>query len=168
MISGNMVGSYSQMGKTFILTDGDGNEITGVIVDQETIFTAGDNDVREGMVYASDDGVSTGTKDIPAYRTTCGTVGIFPGESFLITNLADYDKYNYTELQCIICKFNTTLNNSTCAEKISLNNKVFPVNSFESESDVVKNSELKAIDFNIKNNSEDIYVIHYFTYKEEY
>ena len=61
MICGNMVGSYSQIGKTFTLVDEDGNEIVGVVVDKETIFTATDNDVRQGKVYASNDGVSVGT-----------------------------------------------------------------------------------------------------------
>ena len=61
MINGNMVGSYSQIGKTLMLVDEDGNEITGVIVDSEVIFTATDNDVRQGKVYASNDGVSVGT-----------------------------------------------------------------------------------------------------------
>ena len=37
MICGNMVGSYSQIGKTFTLVDEDGNEIVGVVVDKETI-----------------------------------------------------------------------------------------------------------------------------------
>ena len=63
-ISGNMVGSYSAIGKTFILVDEDGNEITGVVVDKQTIFTATDDDVREGKVYASNDGVSVGTLQI--------------------------------------------------------------------------------------------------------
>jgi hypothetical protein len=61
MISGNMVGAYSSIGKTFIIVDENGNELTGVIVDKEVIFTAEDNDVREGKIYASDDGVSVGT-----------------------------------------------------------------------------------------------------------
>ena len=61
MICGNMVGSYSQIGKTFTLVDEDGNEIIGVVVDKETVFTATDNDVRQGKVYASNDGVSVGT-----------------------------------------------------------------------------------------------------------
>jgi uncharacterized protein YabE (DUF348 family) len=61
MINGNMVGSYSQIGKTFTLVDEDGNEISGVVVDQEVIFTATDSDVRQGKVYASDNGVSVGT-----------------------------------------------------------------------------------------------------------
>lgn len=61
MICGNMVGSYSQIGKTFTLVDENGNEIIGVVVDKETVFTATDNDVRQGKVYASNDGVSVGT-----------------------------------------------------------------------------------------------------------
>ncbi len=64
MISGNMVGAYSSLGKTFILQDEDGNEITGVVVDSEVIFTATDADVRAGKVYASNDGVSIGTLDV--------------------------------------------------------------------------------------------------------
>ena len=64
MISGNMVGTYSQIGKTFILVDGNGNELTGVVVDSETVFTAVDSDVIKGKVYASNNGVSTGTLEI--------------------------------------------------------------------------------------------------------
>ena len=64
MINGNMVGSYSQIGKTLTFVDEDGNEITGVIVDSEVIFTATDSDVRAGKTYASNDGVSVGTLDV--------------------------------------------------------------------------------------------------------
>ena len=64
MISGNMVGSYSQLGKTFILEDADGNELMGVVVGSEMLFTAEDSDVRKGKVYASDNGVSIGTLEI--------------------------------------------------------------------------------------------------------
>ena len=64
MINGNMVGSYSQIGKTFILVDASGKELTGVVVEQETVFTATDNDVRSGKVYASNDGVSVGTLEV--------------------------------------------------------------------------------------------------------
>jgi len=64
MISGNMVGAYSAIGKTFILVDENGTELTGVVVDKEIIFTATDNDVRSGKVYASSDGVSTGTLNV--------------------------------------------------------------------------------------------------------
>lgn len=64
MIIGNMVGSYSSMGKTMIIVDEDGNELVGVVVDSEVVFTATDSDVRQGKVYASDEGVSVGTLEV--------------------------------------------------------------------------------------------------------
>lgn len=64
MISGNMVGSYSQLGKTLILEDENGNEVVGVIVGSEVVFTAVDSDVVKGKVYASNEGVSTGTLEL--------------------------------------------------------------------------------------------------------
>lgn len=60
-IVGNMVGCYSPMGKSFILVDEIGNEVTGIVVGQETVFTAVDSDVVKGKVYGSNHGVSTGT-----------------------------------------------------------------------------------------------------------
>lgn len=64
MIVGNMVGSYSSIGKTYILEDSDGNEFVGVVVDSEVLFTAVDSDVRKGKVYASNEGVSVGTLEV--------------------------------------------------------------------------------------------------------
>lgn len=165
MISGNMVGSYSQLGKTFIITDADGNELTGVVVGQETVFTATDNDVREGFVYASDNGVSTGTKNIPAYRTTQKMELFFPGESFSI-NLSKYDKYDYTQLQCIIAKFNSE-EDRAAANRVVIEDHVYLVNSSTPISDVTKNEETKSIDLNIINDGEDIQAVYLFTYKEE-
>lgn len=167
MISGNMVGSYSQMGKTFILMDEDGNEIAGVVVDQETVFTAGDNDVREGLVYASDNGVSIGTKDIPAYRTTQGVFVVFSGDDFTISLPSKYNVYDYTQLQCIIAPFNTNLEDSVASDKIVLHNKVYPINSLTALSNVTKDEINKSIKLNINNNTENDYIIYYFTYREE-
>jgi gas vesicle protein len=64
LIYGNVVGGIIGYGKTFVLTDESGNELTGVIVDEEVIFTANDEDVRQGKVYAGDSGVSTGTLQV--------------------------------------------------------------------------------------------------------
>ena len=64
MINGNVIGYCAAPLKTVILTDENGNELTGVVTDSEVIFTATDNDVLEGKVYASDKGVSTGTLKI--------------------------------------------------------------------------------------------------------
>ena len=166
-ISGNLVGSYSQLGKTFIIEDGDGNEITAVVVGQETVFTATDNDVREGYVYAGDGGVSIGTKNIPAYRTYTGQEIIFPGDKFIISGLSVYDLFDYTKLQCVISKFNTNFEDSVATDKISLNNQVYGVNSTASLSSVTKNFSEKFIDLNMTNDSEDIYIVHSFLYREE-
>jgi hypothetical protein len=166
MISGNMVGSYSQLGRTLTIVDENGEELIGVIVDQETKFTATDNDVREGMTYASDSGVSTGTKDIPIYRTTAGFCGIASGKSFSI-RLNTYDNYDYTKLQCIITKFNTNHLDSVSAEKVVINDAVYQVGSTEKIASVTKNSETKSIDLNITNNTNSNYYIRFFTYREE-
>jgi hypothetical protein len=167
MISGNMVGSYSQIGKTFILVDEDGNEITGVCVDNPVVFTAGDNDVREGMVYASDDGISTGTKDIPIYRTWAGSYLIMPGKKFSIP-FSKYNQHDYTVFQCMISLANmSNFDNSVETSMVSIKDGVYEVNSAVKMSDVSVNLDNKSIDLNISNNSENYYVIHYFTYREE-
>ena len=60
-IIGNMAGCYSPMGKTFIIEDEDGNQLTGVVVDSLTIFDATESDIKVGKVAAADSGVVTGT-----------------------------------------------------------------------------------------------------------
>ena len=62
-IVGNAVGCYSPMGKTFIIEDENGNEIVGVVVGQETVFTATSDDIVKGKVAATDDGVVVGTHE---------------------------------------------------------------------------------------------------------
>lgn len=166
MISGNMVGSYSQIGKTFILVDDAGNEFAGVVTDNVQVFDATDNDVRAGKIYASDSGVSTGTKDIPAYRTYKESYLIFAGESFSIP-LPEYDLYDYTRLQCIIAKFNTTLEDSVYTDKVVIDDCVYNVNSTEVLSNITKNIATQSIDFNILNDSEDDYIVYYMLYREE-
>jgi hypothetical protein len=168
MISGNMVGSYSQMGKTFIITDESGAEITGVIVGQEVLFDATDNDVREGKTYASDIGVSTGTKFIPSYVTSEGYVLITNGNQFVIKMLAEDDKYDFTKLQLIICPYNSSIEKSVAAEKIGINEGVYAVNSTELLATVTKDNETKTINLGLTNDSGKPYVLRYFTYKEIY
>ena len=163
MISGNMVGSYSQMGKTFTLVDESGNEIVGVVVDQETVFTAHDNDVREGMVYASDEGVSTGSKVIPAYHTTEGYKLISAGEVFKLDN---FEYYNYTKLQVMICAFNSSISNSVATEKVSIDGKVYNTGSVDVIAQVTTHDDNKSINLNITNSGTLPCVMRYFTYKE--
>ena len=164
MISGNMVGMYSTIGKTLVLTDDSGNEVIGVIVDQEVIFTAGDNDVRQGKIYASDEGVSTGTKEIPAYHISEGERVITNGSKFIIPT----PNYDYTKMQAIICSFDTSLDESVSAEKVVINDNVYNVQSITSLSVVQKDKDNSWIDLGFTNTSGAVCVLRYFTYKEIY
>lgn len=62
-IVGNMIGCYSPMGKTYIIQDEDGNEITGIVVDKETVFTATAADIVAGKTAGTEDGVVVGTHE---------------------------------------------------------------------------------------------------------
>lgn len=62
-IVGNMVGCYSPMGKTFIIEDENGNQITGVVVEQKTILTATAADIVKGKIAGTEDGIVTGTHE---------------------------------------------------------------------------------------------------------
>lgn len=167
IISGNMIGTYSQIGKTFTIVDENGVELIGVITDKERILTAdAAKDIREGTVAVTEEGIVTGSKVIPSYETTKASYGIFPGEFFSIP-LLERDRYDYTQFQCIIAKFNTALTDSVETDRIAINDGVYAVNSKTAVSAITKNSTSKSIDLNIVNNTDDIYVVHYFTYKQE-
>lgn len=166
MISGNMVGSYSQIGKTFILVDEDGNEITGVCVDNPVVFTANaTEDIREGKVAATDEGVVTGSAVIPNYETYEGTKVIPNGSTFLVPM---NEHYNYTKFQAIICNYNTSFANSVAADKVVINDNVYIVQSTDVLSTIVQNQDNSTIDFGITNTSGQPYLIRYFMYKELY
>lgn len=164
-ISGGLVGSYSQMGKTFILEDENGNEVLAVMTGRETMLTATADDIKIGKVAATEDGIVNGL-DTKTYRTTQASRLILPNTEFSIP-LDKYDIYNYTKFQCIISKFNTSLNDSVETDKVVINDSVYLVNSTDAISQVTKNSNTKSVDLNIINDTNLIYVVHYMTYKEE-
>lgn len=62
-IVGNMIGTYSPIGKTFIIEDENGNEVVGVVVDTETVFTATAADIIKGKTAGTEDGVVVGTHE---------------------------------------------------------------------------------------------------------
>ena len=164
-ISGGLVGSYSQLGRTLVLVDEAGNELTGVITENVQILDATPADVKIGKTFAGDEGILEGT-DTKTYRTTQGMQGVPVGASISIP-LSHYDQYDYTKFQCIITSFNTNLTNSTAAIKISLNDNIYNVGSTDVLSSISKNAENKTIDLNIVNDTGNIVVVNYMTCKEE-
>lgn len=150
---------------TYLLRDEEGNEVVGVLVDEETIFDATENDIREGVTAATGEGVTVGTKVIPSYHTSEGYRYIPVGSECTIP-LPVLDKYDFTKLQVIVCLFNTTAEDSVSSEHIVVENRVYPVRSAVSISTVTKNAENKSIDLGMINNGTAPLVLRFFTYKE--
>lgn len=153
--------------KTMVLEDENGNRVVAVLVDQEVDFTATANDIRKGMVAATDDGVTVGEKFIPTYLTSEGIKVIPTGSDFSVI-LPDYDLYDYTGFQAIVCPYNTSISDSVSCEKVVIDNNLYDALSTDSIQSIYINSENKSIDLGIKNTSGLPYLIRYFTYKEVY
>lgn len=151
--------------QTYVLVDENGNEFQAVLVDNETIFDATANDIREGKVAVTEEGVTVGTKVIPSYHTYQGVKIIQPGKAFEI-KLEKVDAYDYTKLQAIFCDFNSSLSNSVSSTKVAIENKVYEVLSVNSISDIIKNATNKTIEFGIINETDSLKILRYFTYKE--
>lgn len=153
--------------KTYILVTPDGQEIPAVLVDEVTIFDATANDIRLGKTAVTDSGVTVGEKVIPSYNTMVGTRLIPNGSSFTLPEMdSRIGYYDYTKLQTMICKFNSSISKSVSTEKVSIDDTVYNVKSTEPISTITKNHETKSMDFGITNDLGVPCIIRYFTYKE--
>ena len=152
--------------KTYILVDEDGNEVVATLVDQETVFDATVDDVREGKVFATETGVKTGEKVIPSYHTEEGYRLIPSGSAYTIPFTDEL--FDFTKLQIIICPYNTSIGKSVAAQKVAIDESVYAVNSTEVLATVTRDSENKKINLGITNESGSPHVLRYFTYKEIY
>ena len=166
MINGNMIGIGSAPLKTLIIEDENGNALTGVVTDSVVIFDATVSDVRQNKTFASSEGVQVGEKEILEYRTTKGQWFVEPGDDFSIP-LSKNNKYNYTNFQCIISLFSTSIQDSVESKMVTIGDSLYYAGSNVKISDISKNSKNKSIDLNITNDTDDVYVIFYFTCKEE-
>lgn len=165
MIYGNCVGGVG-IERTYILVDEDGNEFPATFVDNETTFDATANDIRIGKVAATEAGVTQGEKVIPSYNTTEGYFLITNGSTFTIP--LGNALYDFTKLQCIICPFSGSVTSSVAAEKVVIDDNVYNVNSTEVISPVSRDSDNERIDLGFVNDSETLYLLRFFTYKEVY
>lgn len=152
--------------QTYILVDETGKEFTAVMVDEKTVFDATANDIRFGKVAATETGVTTGTKDIPAYYTMEGYEKIRSGKPMRI-NLYSH-LCEYTKLQVLVCAYGDSFNGSVSTEKVAIDGRVYAVNSTIPLAEVVVDSENQAIDLSLVNDNENAVLIRFFTYKEVY
>lgn len=163
-ICGNMVGGLITP-KSFVLVDENNVELVGVTVGEETVLTAQASDIKIGKVAATDSGITEGT-DTKTCRVRYGVQLVLPGETFSIP-YSEYDGYNYTKFQATTAVFNTTEFNSVAVDMVALYDTVYSANSNNQLSNVSKNEELKSIDLNLTNDTDNIYCIHFNTCKEE-
>lgn len=154
----------NDIGKTIILVDDYGNEVTAVLSDEPVTLDATPNDIRIGKTAATVDGVTLGEKEIPSYNTREGYTFIPIGSPIRIR----INHYNYTKLQALLCKYNETAAESVYTDIVSIEGKVYPVMSTEAISEVIVDHDTKSIDLGIINESDSIIVLRYFTYKELY
>lgn len=165
-IYGNMVGSSGGiLGKTVEIISDDGTDLMGVITDKEEILDAKPSDVRIGKKVVTDNGIIEGTREFLSYRTIRASRLVLSGDEFSIT-LSENNQYDYTKIQCVIAKMNTSFSDSVAVDKVVIGDSVYEVNSTNVLSTLTKDESTKTIDLNIINDTEDTYVIHYFTFKE--
>lgn len=164
-IYGNTVGGFAPI-KVIQLELEDGTVLEGVVAEEVPVIDATPKDVMLGKTAILSSGIVTGEREFLSYRTTRSSKLILPGMSFSI-QLSDYDKYDYTQFQCVIAKRNTSTTDSVEVDRVGLYNNIYATNSTEVMSSITKNTNNKSIDLNITNNTEDMYYIHYFTFKEE-
>lgn len=150
--------------QTYILVTPEGEEIPAVLVEEETVFTATANDIREGAVAATDSGVTVGTKEIPAYQTHDGITVIPAGSKIRFELLED----GYTELQALICTFSGSLATSVATEQVVIEDQLYAVQSATAISKITYDSESNIVDFSAINESTSPMILRYMYYKEEY
>lgn len=166
MIIGNTIGAILKNPETIILRTEDGQEYAAAMTTEEVILSAGVDDVREGETFASQQGVKTGEKCIPAYHTKEGFKVILDGEAFELTNLSEHNLYDFTKLQGMVSVFNTTVSDSVCTNKVVIDEKIYDTNSTIILSTLTRDSDNKSIDFGIINSSGKTQIIRYIMYKE--
>ena len=150
---------------TYILVDENGTEVPAIYVDNEVVFTADEDDIREGETAASYDGVVVGTKEIPAYITTEGIQLVSAGSTMVIK--PKDGKHAYTKLLAVICPYQSSIAESVAVEKSCIEDVVYPVASNEILANVTIDEDTKTINLGIVNEADTSVIIRYFSYKEE-
>lgn len=167
MIIGNVIGGFVKNPNRMTFKDINGNVFTAILTDEIINVTATADDLRKDTIAITKEGLTVGTKEIPAYHTIEGYRLITPGSKVIIPNVnPDIDSYDYTKMQAMICLFNTKASDSVYVEKVVINDNVYAVKSTDIISTVVKNHDNKTIDLGITNDTDSNWYVRFFMYKE--
>lgn len=148
------------------VVDETGATMYGVLTEEEVEIDATANDIRLGMTAVTDEGLTVGEKDIPKYHTSEGSRLIPAGSDYTIV-LYDTDKAAYTKLQALVCDYNTSMLDSVATIMVSINGKVYAVQSTDELATVTSDVDNGHIRLNLTNDKDTPCLIRYFTYKED-
>lgn len=157
---------FEEAQNVYLLVTEDGEEFVQLNGQEEVDLTATANDIRLGTTAVTEKGVTTGEKDIPMYHTTSGTKLVKANQIFTLS-LPYEDMYDYTEFQGMTAPYNESFSKSVAVDRVVIENTVYPSESTEPISTVVKDNENKSINLGFTNGDKP-YVIRYFIYKEVY
>lgn len=162
MIYGNKIGGGSVQDKTFLIENGD-IEVWAVVVDDENMPdpTACCHNVMAGQVFVGAEGLQVGTNDSPCCRVTSGVHEVAPGVEFIL-RIEKCEQWNYTTLHGIITQKSTPYK----VEKLIMDCAVYDLDG-DKVADITKDSGTCSIRFNIKNETAEPQLLHFFVCKEE-
>ena len=155
---------FSEEQTVYVIVTEEGKKYAQLTTQEEVELTATANDIRLGTTAVTENGVTTGEKDIPSYQTRAGVIVIRPKAEFVLP-FGD-NQYDYTKLQAMTAIFNKNLTDSVAVDRVVIEDSVYLPGSVEAISTVTKDDENKSINFGITNGDSPS-VIRYFTYREE-
>lgn len=158
-------GGFGSAGQTCILVDEDGNELAGVLLDEEVDLTATSNDIRLGTTAITDAGITEGNKEIPNYQAEEGAQLIKNGGKLDIPLYSEMCEYTY--LQVIVCAYNTIIYDSVSAEKVVIDDAVYATGSTNVLAVVSVDTNSQTIKLGLSNDSGSSMVVRYAIIKED-
>lgn len=168
MILGNKVGGSRDV-KTYkvVVMDDEQKNVIGTFdcacVDEYTQFDACCEDVAAGKVFACDEGVCVGTNDYTRCRTTHGEHEVYPGVEFMVT-LENHNQWDYTYFTATM--YPKTDDGKKVIDKLVVDDAVYDM-AGNKLADVTKDAGEMTVRLNLVNMTDRIYILSYFTYREE-
>ena len=162
MIYGNKIGDSSRYEKTYIVDD-NGVRALAVVADSPIDYglSACCQDVKAGQLFVGANGLEKGTNDAPCCRVTNGVHEVYPGVDFTLY-IPKADQWDYSTMHGVITNKDTPYK----VEMLIVNDKIYDSDG-KVIAEVTKDSESKTIRFNIKNETAEVQLLHFFVCKEE-
>ena len=163
MIYGNKIGGNPVDEKVYVV-ETNGVDAIGVVVEDAEIpeLTACCKDVLVGQWFVGKNGLEQGTNDSPCCRVTSGVHEVLPGVEFMLC-IDKCEQWNYTTLHGIITNKSTPYK----VEKLIMDCAVYN-DEGKKIADITKDPNTCSIRFNIKNETAETQLLHFFISKEEY